>query len=99
MTALHYFAPLKIGEAEAAGVPYRPLTWAMPARSTSSTLASYTWMADGSKYASARADGSGYVYKGYTVHHHITDKRVSFSQRILKLANGINLLLIVSMNY
>ena len=102
----------------------------------SSTLASYTWMADGAKYASARADGSGYVYKGalvfernaagklsldaalttggriiaqkdastaaitgYTVHHHITDKRVSFSQRILKLANGINLLLIVSMNY
>ena len=28
-----------------------------------STLASYTWMADGAKYASARADGSGYVYK------------------------------------
>ena len=52
-----------------------------------------------SAYASARADGSGYVYKGYTVHHHITDKRVSFSQRILKQANGINLLRIVSMNY
>ena len=101
-----------------------------------SQLASYTWMADGAKFASARVDGSGYVYKGalvfernaagklsldaalttggritaqkdastgaitgYTVHHHITDKRVSFSQRILKLANGINLLLIVSMNY
>lgn len=30
MTALHYFAPLKIGEADAAGVPYRPLIWAMP---------------------------------------------------------------------
>jgi len=110
--------------------------WAVPACAASSTLASYTWMADGAKYASARADGSGYVYKdalvfernaagklsldaalttggritaqkeastgaitGYTVHHHITDKRVSFSQRILKLANGINLLLIVSMNY
>ena len=29
-----------------------------------SQLASYTWMADGAKYASARADGSGYVYKG-----------------------------------
>ena len=28
-----------------------------------SQLASYTWMADGAKYASARADGSGYVYK------------------------------------
>ena len=65
MTALHYFAPLKIGKAEAASVPYRPLTWAIT---------------------------------GYTVHHHITDKRVSFSQRILKLANRINLLLIVSMN-
>ena len=32
-----------------------------------STLASYTWMADGAKYASARADGSGYVYKGALV--------------------------------
>ena len=33
----------------------------------SSTLASYTWMADGAKYASARADGTGYVYKGALV--------------------------------
>ncbi len=32
-----------------------------------SQLASYTWMADGAKYASARADGSGYVYKGALV--------------------------------
>ena len=41
--------------------------WAASARSASSTLASYTWMADGAKYASARADGSGYVYKGALV--------------------------------
>ncbi len=41
--------------------------WAAPARAAASTLASYTWMADGAKYASARADGSGYVYKGALV--------------------------------
>ncbi len=41
--------------------------WAVSASAASSTLASYTWMADGAKYASARADGSGYVYKGALV--------------------------------
>ena len=41
--------------------------WAASARSASSTLASYTWMPDGAKYASARADGAGYVYKGAIV--------------------------------
>ena len=35
-----------------------------------SQLASYTWMADGAKYASARADGAGYVYKGALVFEH-----------------------------
>ncbi|MGN0202124.1 MAG: RHS repeat domain-containing protein [Candidatus Cryptobacteroides sp.] len=29
-----------------------------------STLATYTWLADGTKYSSERPDGSGYVYKG-----------------------------------
>ncbi|MBO6161092.1 MAG: hypothetical protein J6O01_06385, partial [Bacteroidales bacterium] len=32
-----------------------------------SQLASYTWMADGTKYASARADGSGDTHKGALV--------------------------------
>ena len=41
--------------------------WAAPARSAASALASYTWMADGVKYASARADGTGYVYNGALV--------------------------------
>ena len=42
-------------------------SWATPAWAAASTLASYTWMADGAKYASARANGTGYVYKGALV--------------------------------
>ena len=40
---------------------------AVSASAAASVLASYTWMADGAKYASARADGTGYVYKGALV--------------------------------
>ena len=33
-----------------------------------STLATYTWLADGTKYSTERPDGSGYVYKGELIY-------------------------------
>ena len=33
-----------------------------------STLATYTWFADGTKYSTERPDGSGYVYKGELIY-------------------------------
>ena len=38
------------------------------ATDSSFQLASYNWIADGSKYSALRADGSGYVYKGDLVY-------------------------------
>ena len=55
--------------------------WAVSASAASSTLASYTWMADGAKYASARADGSGYVYKGALVFERNAAGKLSHRRR------------------